>query len=115
MTPTKATDKRNESTVWNHLYGDAVDSIKPKLKVGDRVRISKKKTIFEKGYTPNWTEEVFEITHVQDTTPVTYKIKDWNGVAIDGSFYEPELQKTSQDVFRIEKVIRRRGQRALVK
>ena len=74
-----------------------------------------KKTIFEKGYTPNWTEEVFEITHVQDTTPVTYKIKDWNGVAIDGSFYEPELQKTSQDVFRIEKVIQRRGQRALAK
>ena len=115
MTPIKASDKRNESAVWNHLYGNAVDPIKPKLKVGDRVRISKKKTIFEKGYTPNWTEEVFEITRVQDTTPVTYKIKDWNGVAIDGSFYEPELQKTAQDVFRIEKVIRRRGQRALVK
>ena len=43
MTPTKASDKRNESTVWNHLYGDAVDPINPKLKVGDRVRISKKK------------------------------------------------------------------------
>ena len=70
-------DKRNESAVWNHLYGDVVAPIKPKLKVGDRVRISKKKTIFEKGYTPNWTEEVFEITHVQDTTPVTYKIKDF--------------------------------------
>ena len=39
MTPTKASDKRNESAVWNHLYGDAVDPIKPKLKVGDRVRI----------------------------------------------------------------------------
>ena len=64
ITPTRASDKRNESTVWNHLYGDAADPIKPKFKVGDRVRISKKKTTFEKGYTPNWTEEVFEITHV---------------------------------------------------
>lgn len=75
----------------------------------------KKKTTFEKGYTPNWTEEVFEITYVQNTNPVTYRLKDWNRDAIDGSFYEPELQKTSQEVFRIEKVIRRKGRRVLVK
>ena len=84
------------------------------IKVGDRVRIYKKKTTFEKVYTPNWTKEVFEIIDIQNTNPVTYKVKDLNGEPDDGSFYEPELQ-TTQDVFRIEKVIRRKGQRAFVK
>ena len=60
---------------------------------------------------------MFEITRIQDTSPVTYKIKDWNGDEIDGSFYEKELQKTSQEVFRIERVLRRdyKNQRVLVK
>ena len=49
------------------------------------------------------------------TIPVTYKITDYNGEVIQGSFYEEELQKTSQDVFRIEKILNRRGDKSLVK
>ena len=46
---------------------------------------------------------------------MTYKITDYNGEEIQGSFYEHELQKTSQDVFRIEKILNRRGDKSLVK
>ena len=63
---------------------------------------------FEKGYTANWTEEVFTIEKVQATIPYTYKLKDTKNETIQGTFYEPELQLTNQTTFRIEKVIRRR-------
>ena len=72
--------------------------------ISDNVRITKKKNLFEKGYTQRWTEEVFKISKMQLTIPVTYKITDYNGEEIQGSFYEQELQKTSQSTFRIEKV-----------
>ena len=49
------------------------------------------------------------------TIPVTYKITDCNGEEIQGSSHERELQKTSQDMFRIEKVLKRRGDKSLVK
>ena len=75
----------------------------PKFKVGDLVRISKYKNIFAKGYTPNWSEEVFVIKKVKNTVPWTYVINDLNGEEIMGTFYEKELQKTSQEEFRIEK------------
>ena len=87
----------------------------PKFKVGDRVRISKYKDIFTKGYTPNWSEEVFVIKKVKNTVPWTYVINDLNGEEIIGTFYEKELQKTNQKEFRIEKVIRRKGDKLYVK
>ena len=65
----------------------------PKFKVGDHVRISKYKNIFAKGYTPNWSEEVFVIKKVKNTVPWTYVINDLNGDEITGTFYEKELQK----------------------
>jgi len=55
----------------------------------------------------NWTEEIFTVDKIQYTNPTTYKIKDLNNEEIKGSFYEPELLKAEQDVFRIEKVIKR--------
>ena len=81
----------------------------PKFKVGDHVRISKYKNIFAKGYTTNWSEEVFIIKKVKNTVPWTYVIKDLNGEEIIGTFYEKKLQKTNQQKFRIEKVIKRKG------
>ena len=87
----------------------------PKFKVGDRVRISKYKNIFAKGCTPNWPKEVFVIKKVKNTVPWTYVINDLNGEQITGTFYEKELQKTSQEEFRIEKVIRRKGDKLCVK
>ena len=84
----------------------------PKFKVGDHVRISKYKNIFAKGYMPNWPEEVFVI---KNTVPWTYVMNDLNGEEITGTFYEKELQKTNQEEFRIEKVIRRKGDKLYVK
>lgn len=80
------------------------------------VRISKYKIkTFDKGYTPNWTEEVFIIDAIQPTNPIIYKIKDLNGEEIKGTFYSEELQKTDQTIYRIEKVIRKTKNKALVK
>ena len=87
----------------------------PKFKVGDHVRISKYKNIFAKGYMPNWSEEVFVIKKIKNTVPWTYVINDLNGEEIIGTFYEKELQKTNQEEFRIEKVIRRKGDKLYVK
>ena len=87
----------------------------PKFKVGDRVRISKYKNIFAKGYMPNWSEEIFVINKVKNTIPRTYVINDLNDEEITRTFYEKELQKTNQEEFRIEKVIRRKGDKLYVK
>ena len=87
----------------------------PKFKVGDYVRISKYKNIFAKGYMPNWSEEVFVIKKVKNTVLWTYVINDLNGEKIIGTFSQKELQKTNQEEFRIEKVIRRKGDKLYVK
>ena len=103
----EASKKKNKSTLYFNLHGDMEQlSSKPKFKVGDKVRISKyKRKVFDKGYTPNWTEEIFLIDKIQSTNPITYRLKDLNNEEIQGSFYEPELLKAKQDIFRIDKVI----------
>ena len=118
LTPVEASKKKNELTVWRNLYPDRLkiqQPITPKFSVGDEVRITKKKEPFEKGYTTRWTEEIFTITRIQNTKPITYKIADLKGEEIKGSFYEPELQKTEQQVFRIEKVIEKGKNKSFVK
>ena len=60
-------------------------------------------------------EEVFKISKIQLTISGTYRISDYNGEEIQGSFYEQELQKTSQSTFRIEKVLKRQGDKSLAK
>ena len=87
----------------------------PKFKVGDHVRISKYKNIFSKGYTPNWSDKFFVIKKVKNTATWTYVINDLNGDEITGTFYEKELQKTYQQEFRIEKIIKRKGDQLYVK
>ena len=90
--------------MWRYLFPKfGGKTITPKFSIGNNVRITKKKKIFDKGYTERWTEEVSEISKIQLTIPVTYKITDYHGEEIQGSFYEQELQKTKQDIFRIEK------------
>jgi hypothetical protein len=115
MTPMEASVKKNEETVKHNLYSTEAGFSTPKFNVGDKVRITVKKGIFEKGFTPRWTEEVFTISKVQYTDPPTYKITDLGGDEITGTFYEKELQITEQEVFRIEKVIRRKANKSLVK
>ena len=65
-----------------------------RFNVGDRVRISKFKNIFAKGYTPNWSREIFIVDKINDTVPYTYNLKDLNDEEIIGSFYDRELLKT---------------------
>ena len=82
--------------VKSNTYIDCNNEINdkdPKSKIGDFVRISKYKTIFAKGCTSNWSEEVFMIKNVKNTVPRTYFINDFNGEEIVGTFYENELQK----------------------
>ena len=79
------------------------------------VRISKYKNIFAKGYTQNWSEEIFIIIKIKNTVPWTYVISDLNGERIDGIFYEKELQKTNQQEFIIEKILKRKGDKLYVK
>ena len=113
-----ATIKMKPIDVKNNTYIDTdkeTNDRDPKFKVGDRVRISKYKNIFAKGYSPNWFEKVFVIKKVKNTVPWTYVINDLNGEEIMETFYEKELQKTNQEEFRIEKVIKRKGDKMYVK
>lgn len=87
-----------------------------KYKVNDYVRISKYKSLFEKGYTPNWSAEIFQIYKILQTNPKTYLLKDATEQKISGSFYEYELLRTEHpNIFLIEKIIRSKGDKIFVK
>ena len=92
-----------------------INNKNPEFKIGDIVRILKYKNIFAKCYTSNLSEEVFMIKKVKNTAPWTHAINDLNGEEIIGTFYGIELQKTNEKEFRIEKVIKRKGDNLYVK
>ena len=96
-------------TLYNYSKSDGNHSnIKINFKVDDFVRLSKIKKTFEKGYTPNWTREIFKIDKIKATVPVSYKIKDLNNEELTGSFYEQELQKIENfdETFDIDQIIK---------
>ena len=104
--------------VKDNTYMNSIKKVNDKdskFKVGDHAMISKYKNIFAKGYTPHWSAEVFVIKKVKNTVLWTHVISDLNGEEIIGTFYEKELQKTNQQKFRIEKVIKRKGNKLYVK
>ena len=110
MSPSQASQEKNyleavENTLNKTNYNA---NKKPSMKVGDKVRISRNKGIFEKGYLPNWSEEVYIVHKIKLTNPVTYILKDAAGEILQGGFYEDELQKTTQELYRIQKVIRKK-------
>ena len=96
-------------------FGKENNDKDPKFQIGDHVRISKYENVFEKGYTPNRSEEVFVIKKIKNTVPWTYTINDFNDEEIIGTFYEKELQKTNKKEFRIEKIIKKNGNKLYVK
>ena len=116
MSPSEGSLKKNSKVVYNNLFPktDKV-SMKPKFSVGDRVRISKKRKDFTKGYLPNFTEEVFIVDKVLETAPPTYVLKDLNSETIKGSFYKEELSKYDSELYEIEKVIKKQRGKLLVK
>ena len=93
-------------------YYEDSNVTKPKFKIGDHLRISKQKNIFAKGYTNNWSEKVFVVSKIKNTVLWTYVISNLNG---EPRFYEKEFQKTSQEKFRIEKVLKRKYDKLYVK
>jgi hypothetical protein len=82
-----------EMELWLLNEPDKTDDEVLKLEVGDTVRLSKAKNVFEKGYLPSWTEEVFTVSKVLNTKPPQVKVKDYHGEEIKGSFYKQEVQK----------------------
>ena len=120
MAPSQV-NAQNQEQVWQRLYGHDGKGV-PKLHVSDRVRVSKYKRTFEKGYEANWSEEVFTIHEVHPSDPPVYRLRDDLGEVLEGTFYELELQKVTvpfDKVYRVEAVLKRRtvGRRkeALVK
>ena len=101
--PTDARKPANYKHIHNALCAkvNARKAIPPKFHVGDKVRFVRKKGTFEKGFTPNWTEEVCTITTVKATKPPTYTIEDTCGEPVQGSFYEQELQTSVQEIYGI--------------
>ena len=100
--------KENESSIVEGMYGkEVISKSTAKFKVGDKVRISKTRRAFDKGYLPNWTEEIFTVSEVIDTKPATYKLEDYGHEKIEGSFYEKEIQRVvkTDDVFKMKKVL----------
>lgn len=117
MKPIEVT-KGNERRVLmsSYTFVNTKSPLKNTFSVGDFVRISKAKHIFKKGYKPSWTTEVFKISKIQTTNPVTYLLIDLEGVSISGGFYKEELQKTKYpDVYLVEKVLKRRANTVYVK
>ena len=112
MAPSEVTST-NQETVWQRVYGH--ESVgPPKFRVDDRVRISKPKRHFKKGYMANWTEELFTIVDAHQSDPPVYRLVDWHGDKLDGTFYEPELQKVvvpKGKAYRVESVLRWRNKR----
>ena len=111
MTPTEARDSTKSEEVWYNTYGSFLlqEFGEPKFKVGNAVRISKFKTVFSKGYLPNYTEELFKIKQIIFTKPIVYKLEDLMGEDIDGYFYEEELSyvpNPDEIEYKVEKVLK---------
>ena len=112
----KDVTKNNASQVLQKFTQERKPMKKSRFKVGDKVHVSRMKHAFEKGYTPNWTTEIFTITRVASTNPTTYHLKDYKDKPISGGFYEQELSKAKYpDVYLVEKILKRRGNQIYVK
>ena len=109
MTPTEASKDKNEFKVRAAFQYPESKTKHPKFAIGDKVRISRIKDTFEKGYEPNFSYEVFTVKEVLDTQPITYKLVDYFEEPIEGSFYENEMLKTQVPTYyEVEKVLKTR-------
>lgn len=114
MKPIKV-NKKNEKRVLQNIKRSQRQRIKGsqvmriRFNVGDFVRLGRYKNIFAKGYTPNWTEEIFKVSEIMSTRPPVYKVVDLLNTPIKGTFYAQELQQTKIPHYgRIEKVLKRK-------
>ena len=111
MAPSQVT-KDKVPQIWNRVYGAKYSKqYRTQHEKNDTVRISAAKTIFDKGYRPNWSDEVFKISGTKPTPRKVYKIQDLKGSDIKGTFYPEELQGVSFDLPEkhiIEKILHNR-------
>lgn len=117
IAPAKVT-KQNEKEILNRAYSQlkVVDPKPAKFQVNDYVRISKYRDAFQKGYTPNWSNEIFKVTKVRQTNPRVYLLTDSNGEEIQGTFYTSELQKVQfPDIYLVEKILKRKKGQVYIK
>ena len=100
----------NEAVIRRRLYPALARPSKAVFKVGQTVRVTRKKNVFQKAYLQSWSHEVFYISSVLKTNPITYNIRDYSGEAIKGCFYKSELQivDKSSNIFTVESIVRRR-------
>lgn len=111
MAPKDVTPYKVLEVYTNTHRNDIKTRKNPKYQVGDYVRISKYKHVFEKGYDENWTREIFKIVQVVKRQPVVYKLCDLTDETIEGVFYEPEIQKViynNESIFKIDKILKKR-------
>ena len=104
VTPATAADIREKV-----FLNERPRQTKSDIKIGDQVRISKVKSIFAKGYLPNWTEEIFTVDSInRKNKPITYKLKDYQGEVIEGSFYRQEIEPVlhEDDLYVVEKILK---------
>ena len=116
MSPNKV-NKSNASTVRSKLYPtlplERLDK-KNLIEVGSAVRLNKTKRVFDKGYLPNWTKEVFTVVERLKTRPITYRVHDYNGSDIAGSFYREELQVVKRpEFYDIEEILGERTKKGV--
>ena len=102
--------KHNERQVHKNLYPRQPNNSVQRFKIGQTVRISRKLNIFAKGYDANYTDEIFKISKIKKTNPITYEIKALDGEPILGSFYWQEIIPVdkSSGLFLVEKIINRK-------
>ena len=112
---------KTQDAVYEKLYAKKFEAqmnkrATPKFEVGDRVRLATERKAFQRGFLPQWTKEIFVVRQRENTHPYVYRLRDQKNENLRGTFYEQELQKVrDKDVFRIEKVLKERGRRALVR
>jgi Integrase core domain. len=110
-------NKKNEHSIALRLNKNKqILTRKPKFKIGQLVRISRLKHVFEKGYKVNWSYEVFKVVKYSSTFPRVYHLQDLHGNKIKGCFYEQELlEAKNPDVYLVEKVLKRKSNKVFVK
>lgn len=108
--------RKNAKRLLSTVYSNVKIAGPAKYVVGDYVRVSKFKTVFDKGYTPNWSTEIFKIEAVKKTNPVTYLLVDSHNKSIQGGFYEYELHTVKYpNIYLVEKVLRKKSNKVYVK
>lgn len=109
FSPIEASKWKNEKRIFEKSYKTEPSLVTPKFKIGDQVRIAVTSTLFERGYEPKFTSELYTIHDVSRKFPCLYKVRDIDNVVLKPQFYEQEIVKAKNaDVFLIEKVLARR-------